>query len=170
MGAISTEDTERLFCIGFETNSPKGRLSSDREFKLVQGDRLILVVEDEELIRMDLADCLRSGGFAVAECRSGGDAISFLNHAKCLHALLTDIRMGPGPNGWEVAHHARSRFTELPIVYVTGDSAAEWAFEGVSGSLILQKPFVESQVLSAICSLLAGGGESPARTHQEPTD
>lgn len=121
----------------------------------------ILIVEDEALIRMGLADSLQSGGFAVAECSSGGEAMGYIDDAGHMQGLITDIRLGNGPNGWEVARHARSKFANLPVVYVTGDSAAEWTVEGVPGSILLQKPYADAQMLTAMSNLLIEAGPIP---------
>jgi len=123
--------------------------------------RPILIVEDEALIRMGLADCLQSGGFAVAECSAGGEAMGYIDDATQLQGLITDIQLGAGPNGWEVARHARTKFANLPVVYVSGDSAADWTAEGVPCSIMLQKPYADAQILTAIASLINESGPLP---------
>ena len=61
-----------------------------------------------------------------------------------LQGLATDIRLGAGPTGWEVAHHARKKYPDIAVVYTTGDGAADWFAEGVPNSVMLQKPFAEA--------------------------
>ena len=124
----------------------------------------ILIVEDEALIRMGLADSLQSGGFAVTECSTGGEAMAYIDEAAQLQGLITDIQLGAGPNGWEVARHARRKLANLPVVYVTGDSAADWTAEGVPCSIMLQKPYADAQILTAIASLLNEAGPLPPAT------
>ena len=124
----------------------------------------ILIVEDEALIRMGLADSLKSGGFAVAECSDGSEALGYIDDASQLQGLITDIQLGAGPNGWEVARHARRKFANLPVVYVTGDSAADWTVEGVPGSVLLQKPYADAQMLTAMSNLLIEAGPLPPAT------
>lgn len=114
----------------------------------------ILVVEDEALIRMDLVESLRNGGFTVEDCSTGPAAIAKIDASADLQGLITDIRLGDGADGWQVAHHARRKFPSIAVVYVTGDSAADWVAEGVPNSLILQKPYAEAQLMNAIASLL----------------
>jgi FixJ family two-component response regulator len=75
--------------------------------------------------------------------------------------LITDIRF-PGPSGWEIARHARHQKPELPIVYMTGDSGADWSAEGVPKSLLLQKPFAAAQAITAISTLLINGSSDVA--------
>ena len=126
----------------------------------------ILIVEDDALIRMGLADSLQAGGFAVTESSAGGEAMGYIDDATQLQGLITDIQLGAGPNGWEVARHARRKFANLPVVYVTGDSAADWTVEGVPGSILLQKPYADAQMLTAMSNLLIEAGPLPPATDQ----
>ena len=114
----------------------------------------ILVVEDEPLIRMNLVDTLHDGGFTTEECGDGKAACQCIDKCGEMQGLITDIRLGDGPNGWDVARHARRRFPHIAVLYVTGDSVAEWTSEGVPNSLIMQKPYAEAQLMTAIASLL----------------
>ncbi len=114
----------------------------------------ILVVEDETLIRIDLIDILERGGYTVDEAVNGGAGVAKIERRDELCGLITDINLGSGTNGWEVARHARKKFGGVAVVYITGDSAADWPSEGVPNSLVLQKPFAEAQVLNAISTLL----------------
>ena len=149
------------FQLCFETKPAAGRYVRGRDFKLVEMVQPILIVEDEALIRMGLADSLHSGGFAVAECSGGVEAMGYIDSAPQLQGLITDIRLGEGPTGWEVARHARRKFANLPVVYVTGDSAADWTVEGVPGSVLLQKPYADAQMLTAMSNLLIEAGPVP---------
>ena len=116
---------------------------------------LLLLVEDEPLLRLASGDTLEEAGFAVAFACDGSQAIVALgNQDLPLAGLITDIRLGSGADGWEVARRAREINPLLPVVYITGDSAADWPARGVPNSLILQKPFAEAQLVAAISSLL----------------
>ena len=113
-----------------------------------------LVVEDEALIRMGLVDALEEGGYTVGDCGDGASAMLFIDASTQLQGLATDIRLGAGPTGWEVAYHARKKYPDIAVVYTTGDSAADWSAEGVPNSVMLQKPFAEAQLLTAMGTLL----------------
>lgn len=118
----------------------------------------ILVVEDEALIRISLVDALEAGGYTVIDCSDGASAILYIDSSTELCGLATDIRLGAGPTGWEVAHHARKKYPEIAVVYMTGDSAADWTAEGVPNSVLLQKPFAEAQMLTALSTLMIARG------------
>ena len=68
-------------------------------------------------------------------------------------AVATDIKLGPGPDGWEIARCVRELVPTMPVVYMTGDTAQEWASKGVPGSIILAKPFAPAQLVTAIATL-----------------
>lgn len=65
-------------------------------------------------------------------------------------ALVTDIDLGDNSSGWEVARRARELFPDLPVVYVSGGSAHEWASRGVPGSVMLTKPFALAHLVVAV--------------------
>jgi CheY-like chemotaxis protein len=115
---------------------------------------VLLLVEDEALIRDSMAAVLEDGGFTVVQADGGEAAISQLDGENDFSGVITDIRMGAGTTGWEVARHARHAYPTIAIVYLSGDSAADWGSEGVPNSMMLQKPFASAQLLTAISTLL----------------
>ena len=77
--------------------------------------------------------------------------------------LATDINLGSDKlTGWDVARRAREIEPELPIVYMTGDGASDWASQGVPNSILLTKPFAPAQLLTAVSQLLNAGSTSTA--------
>lgn len=121
----------------------------------MKGPKTLLVVEDEPLVRSMIEDMLLDAGFSVRPVENGARAIELVDSIGCaIHGVVTDVRLGAGPDGWTVARHIRGRCPGLPVVYVTGDSAHEWRTEGVSDSLLIQKPFVSAQITSAMAHLL----------------
>jgi CheY-like chemotaxis protein len=116
---------------------------------------LLLLAEDEPLIQLASQDALEGGGYAVVTASNGVEALAIIEerHAE-LAGLVTDIRLGEGPSGWELAHRARELHALIAVVYVTGDSAAEWNANGVPNSVVLQKPYADAQLLTAISNLL----------------
>ena len=117
--------------------------------------KTLLVVEDEPLVRSMIEDMLLDAGFSVRPVENGARAIELMDLIGCtIHGVVTDVRLGAGPDGWTVARHIRGRCPGLPVIYVTGDSAHEWRAKGVSDSLLIQKPFVSAQITSAMAHLL----------------
>jgi FixJ family two-component response regulator len=48
--------------------------------------------------------------------------------------IITDIRLGSSPDGWEVARIAREIDPEMAVVYISGHGGVQWASQGVPGS------------------------------------
>jgi CheY-like chemotaxis protein len=117
---------------------------------------VILVVEDDQLIQSVVEDTLGDGGFEIVIAASGENAVELLDAARGRYrALVTDINLRrDGIDGWHVARHAREIDPEFPVVYMSGDSAADWASKGVPNSILLPKPFAPAQLLTAVSQLL----------------
>lgn len=116
---------------------------------------VILVVEDDQLIRSLVEETLNDGGFEPAVVASGEEAVSLLKgHPGKYRALVTDINLQSKMDGWEVAQHAREIDPGFPVVYMSGAAAADWASKGVPNSIILPKPFAPAQLLTAVSNLL----------------
>jgi DNA-binding response OmpR family regulator len=116
---------------------------------------LLLLVEDDHGVQQMLHTELTDAGFQVIVVSNGTQAITQLEEkAAQLRAIITDIRLGTGPDGWEVARRARELIPDMPVVYVTGDSADEWSSKGVPKSVVIVKPFSPAQLTTAVSTLL----------------
>jgi len=118
-------------------------------------DRPVLYVEDEPLLREFAAVILEDAGFEVVTVENGAAAFLALDEKRepfC--AMVTDVNLGDGPDGWAVAKHGRVLNRDLPVVYVTGAGGQQWQDEGVPNSLLVTKPFTPAQILQAIRSVL----------------
>ena len=115
---------------------------------------MLLLVEDDVLIIDILADALTDSGYEVVKAQDGTKALEEIEaDVSRFRAIVTDIRLGSGPNGWEIGQRAREVLPHLPIVYMSGDSAHEWASKGVTGSVVLAKPFAPAQLVTAVSML-----------------
>ncbi len=117
------------------------------------------------MLRDLLAKSLTGAGFQVVEASDGTRANAELDAAAGrFGAVVTDIRLGPGPDGWAVARHARALAPGVPVVYVSGDSLHDWPQQGVPDSARLTKPFKAAALIRVISGLLdktrACGGAS----------
>lgn len=115
----------------------------------------MLLVEDEVLILEIVQDALEQAGFRVHAVPSSVAALELMSEGVVeLAGLVTDIRLGEGPNGWDLARHARRNQPDLLVIYMTADSAGEWSVEGVPRSIVVQKPFAVAQVVTALSTLM----------------
>ncbi|MEI9412655.1 response regulator [Mesorhizobium salmacidum] len=127
---------------------------------------VVLLVEDEPLLSLDVEDALGEEGFDVVAASSGAEGIAkFDRHKGALKALVTDVRLGLGPTGWDVARHVRTAIPTMPVIYVSGNAADDWAAHGVPNSIMIRKPFAMSQITSWLAALLDGGSSSPVPVH-----
>jgi CheY-like chemotaxis protein len=120
---------------------------------------MILVVEDDGLMQHVVEEALGGGGYNVNLASSGEQAIKLLDEeSHPFRALVTDVNLRPGKStGWDVAKRAREISPAIPVVYMTGESADEWAANGVPNSVLLTKPFAPDQLLTAVSQLLNAG-------------
>lgn len=117
---------------------------------------LILLVEDEILVREMVVEALNEAGFATLLAFGANEgATLFAHNIDKVRGLVTDINLGDGMNGWELACAVRRQSSALPVIYTSGASGHEWPLRGVPDSLMVTKPFVPAQVVVALSSLLA---------------
>jgi len=118
---------------------------------------VILVVDDDQSIQSIVEEALSDGGFEPVIASSGEDALTLLSANK-YRVLVIDISLGKDRiRGWDVARRARAINPGLPVVYITGANADEWAFQGVPNSVLLTKPFAPAQLVTAVSNLLNTG-------------
>jgi len=113
---------------------------------------LVLVVEDEVLIRFDAAEALRDEGLAVIEASNGAEALDLLRSGLPIAMLVTDITMPGEPDGLRLAALARELHPGLPVLLASAVAPAESGFLRT-----LRKPYVASQLLSMVAAMLEEG-------------
>jgi PAS domain S-box-containing protein len=102
---------------------------------------LILLVDDDDMVRENTALMLRDLGFSVLQAGSGAAALEILEDGRALDLLMVDFAM-PGMNGAEVAKAAAAKRPRLPILYVTGYAELD-ALSEIDKRRLLTKPFDE---------------------------
>lgn len=119
--------------------------------------KVLLVIDDEELVRTSTVNILKEYGYTVYTASSGAEALALcttLQHR--LSAVVTDVVM-PGMNGIELTTHIRKLFPDIPIlatsgIMLQGDIIARLESGGVSA--VLHKPFTAGTLLTTITQLL----------------
>jgi CheY-like chemotaxis protein len=112
---------------------------------------VILVVEDEWLVREDVASEFRRLGWTVLETTTGEGAIDIIESHEKIDALVTDIQLAGKATGWDVADAFYTRHPALPVVYTSGNGAVCDRF--VPGSIFVPKPCSPATLVEA-CSML----------------
>lgn len=112
----------------------------------------VLLVEDELLVRELIQDALDERGLIVLSAGDGQAACRRLEQAEP-RVLVTDINLGPGPDGFDVAKRGRELRPDLKVVYITGH-AEHLVGRGVAGAEMVPKPF-DLETLAARVAWLA---------------
>jgi DNA-binding response OmpR family regulator len=146
-------NTWKLSFAGHAATRSKG------ECAVLENLLVILVVEDDPLIQSIVEEALTEGGFEVVIASTVETAIELLDSSEGkFRALVTDINLGRNNlGGWEIARHAREINPDFPVIYTSGDSAEDWASQGVPHSIMLAKPFASAQLVTAVSQLLNTG-------------
>ena len=111
----------------------------------------VILADDDASVAFVVEMMLQDAGYKVSLASSGAAAMDALDMSDAPPgALVTDIRLGAGASGWDVAVHARRRWPKIGVVYISGDSAADWPSRGVPGSTIIRKPCAAAQLLQAV--------------------
>jgi CheY-like chemotaxis protein len=120
----------------------------------VQNLIVVMIVEDEAMIRLVLAESLSDTGFDVIEAVHAQDAIRILHaEAQRVHALFTDVHMPGEMNGVGLAHHTRSNWPWISLLLTSG-RACPTAEEMPTGTRFIPKPYDLSDVARHIRELV----------------
>jgi len=117
--------------------------------------RRLLIVEDEFLIRMTLAEVLTDDGFEVLEAGDADEALATLEREPEVAIMLTDIQLPGLLDGRALAMKARQTRPDLPVIFMSGrpdPSAANTALD-----LHVNKPYLPSTVSAAVRRLIGDG-------------
>ena len=112
---------------------------------------VILVVEDEGLVRNQIANALRYAGWVVLEAHSAEKAIGFLQSGRSIDVVFTDIQLAGVLSGWDVAEQGRAAQVAMPVIYTSGNSADRSRM--VRDCLFFEKPYNIVKVVDACCRL-----------------
>jgi CheY-like chemotaxis protein len=123
-----------------------------KELKSEISALVALVVEDEWLLRADLASELEKSGWKVLEASTGERALQQLQAGEPVHLLITDIRLAGNLSGWDVAEAFRLVKPDLPIIYMSGNFVD--MSRKVAGSVFLGKPCAPAKILETSRDLL----------------
>jgi DNA-binding response OmpR family regulator len=113
----------------------------------------VLLVEDEALIRMWLADELSEAGLDVLEAEDGDHAVALIDELTPLDLLITDIQMPGRVDGNNVATRAKQMNPGLPVIYISGRATSLRNPLDVC-DVFLPKPFTGTTLMTHVRRLL----------------
>jgi signal transduction histidine kinase len=118
-------------------------------------DEIILVVEDDERVRLVSVEALRELGYSVQHASNGEQALLALERNPGVQLLFTDVVM-PDMGGRELADEAKKRFPDLKVLYTTGYTKNAIVHNGVLDADVafIAKPFSLGQLARKVRAVL----------------
>ena len=113
----------------------------------------VLFVDDNFICNLETREFLQAQGLIVQPAYCGAAAIEMIHRRDRFVALITDIDLGKGPDGFDVARHAREVHPDLPVIFISGAMGRRVAAEGVPGAEFIGKPFHPSEILEVLETL-----------------
>src|SRR5665213_360709 len=113
---------------------------------------VVLVVEDDFLIRMDAAQMIEEAGFIVVEAANSDEAIVILESRLDITVVFTDIQMPGSMDGLKLATAIRGRWPPIQIIATSGFIEVRKA-DLPNGGRFLPKPYSPAQIVGALREL-----------------
>ena len=116
---------------------------------------IILVVEDDSMMRRLTSEALHELGYTVFDSENAADALAILDRVTDVKLLFTDVVM-PDVNGKKLAEEAVRRRPDLKVLFTTGYTANAVVHGGVldSGVNFISKPFTLDQLAAKVRAVL----------------
>ena len=118
-------------------------------------ERTILVVEDEQMVRMPIAEYLRECGYTVLEAGDAGEAIALVDASDHIDAVFSDVQMPGKMDGFGLARWITQNHPEVPVLLTSGyNSARSLSAEATGKARLIEKPYSQAQVARRIEALI----------------
>ncbi|AOG09900.1 MAG: response regulator [Alphaproteobacteria bacterium] len=121
---------------------------------MAQKGTTVIVVEDETIVRMDIAMSLEDEGFIVLEASNADEAIGLLNAHAEIRLMFTDIDMPGSMDGLKLAEAVRDRWPPVKIIIASGHRQLRDDLLPIEGKFF-SKPYDHARIISAIREMLA---------------
>jgi CheY-like chemotaxis protein len=115
----------------------------------------VVVVEDETLVRMDIAMSLENEGFIVLEASNADEAIAILDAHNDVRLMFTDVDMPGSIDGLKLAEAVRDRWPPIKIIVASGHRHLSDELLPVEGRFF-SKPYDHTRVIMTMREMLAG--------------
>ncbi|ADL00517.1 PAS domain S-box protein [Brevundimonas subvibrioides] len=120
----------------------------------------VLVIDDEETVRMLVAEVLGEAGYNVIEAPDGPSGLDILRSDRRIDLLVSDVGLPGGMNGRQVADAARVTRPDLKVLFITGYAENAAVGNGLlaPGMEVLTKPFVMGDLAAKVHDMIEGPG------------
>jgi CheY-like chemotaxis protein len=122
----------------------------------------VLVIDDEETVRMLVSEVLGEAGYNIIEAPDGPSGLEILRSGVRIDLLVTDVGLPGGLNGRQVADAARIDRPELKVLFITGYAENAAVGNGLlaPGMEVLTKPFAMASLGQKVREMIEGAGSA----------
>jgi CheY-like chemotaxis protein len=114
---------------------------------------VVLVVEDEPLLRMLAVEVVEEAGFLAIEARDADEAVELLESRTDIILLFTDINMPGSMDGLKLAHAVRDRWPPIKILLVSGQQRLQ-SSDLPLNSCFIGKPYQAAALIDELRSMV----------------
>ena len=117
---------------------------------------VVLIVEDEVLVRIDTREMVEAADFEVVEAGNADEAIAILAARDDIHLIFTDVHMPGSMNGLKLAHFVRNRWPPVALIVTSGHAHVEET-DLPTGGRFLSKPYQQAKIEGLLRQLISVG-------------
>lgn len=114
---------------------------------------VVLVVDDDALLRMLAVEVVEEAGFLAIEARDADEAVAVLEYRTDIILLFTDLNMPGSMDGLKLAHTVRDRWPPIKILLVSGQQRLKPSDLPLN-SCFVEKPYQASALVEELRSLI----------------
>jgi DNA-binding NtrC family response regulator len=119
---------------------------------ILESSSVVLIVEDEEILRIFAAWQLEEAGFEVVQAANADEALQAMNSRPDVRVLFTDVQMPGQLDGMDLARKIHEQWPKVLVLITSGDSRPAKADIPNQGHF-LAKPYRSEDVISEIAAL-----------------
>jgi CheY-like chemotaxis protein len=125
------------------------------------GSRTVLVVDDEEMVRLPISEYLRDCGYTVLEAGDAQEAVAAIDTEPSVDVVFSDVRMPGRMDGLGLAKWLRTHHPQISVILTSGYNAGRLSPDSIPGVRFIEKPYSQVQVERRIAALIeTGTGEA----------
>ena len=114
----------------------------------------VLVVDDEVMVRMPIAEFLRDCGYIVIEASDASEAIAAIAAEPSVGVVFSDVRMPGQMDGLALAKWLRTHHPDIPVILTSGYAGGRNAPDSIPGVRFIEKPYSQANVAQRIAALI----------------
>ncbi len=145
-------------------DQPSATEDETAEIEHAKHDETVLVVDDEQTVRMLITDVLKELGYGAIDAVDGAAGLQILESKRPIDLLITDVGLPGGMNGRQLADAGIMLRPNLKVLFITGYAENAVVGDGhlKRGMHVLTKPFAIEALINRITSILKSGSHREA--------